>query len=145
MRPLVQLPMTTWSMVTSARSAAAAALLGRCGLLTVSGTAEASISRTRAYSASASLAKTVPAVRARLPSGRLCRYCVVFSSKPTMPFLPPASMAMLHIVKRSSMDSASMASPANSIAWYRAPSTPIRPMVCRIRSLPVTQGCGRPE
>ncbi len=35
MRPLVQLPITTWSMVTSARSAAGAALLGRCGLLTV--------------------------------------------------------------------------------------------------------------
>ena len=73
MRPLVQLPMTTWSMAMPAQSAAAAVLLGRCGLLTVGCTAEASISRTRAYSASRSLANTLPAVRARLPSGRLWR------------------------------------------------------------------------
>ena len=34
-----------------------------------------------------------------------------------MPFLPPASIAMLHIVKRPSIDSVSIASPVNSIAW----------------------------
>ena len=70
---------------------------------------------------------------------------MVFSSKPTMPLLPPASMAMLHMVKRSSMDRFSMASPVNSMAWYRAPSTPIRPMVCSMRSLPVTQRWSLPE
>ncbi len=113
----MQLPMTTWSIVTSARPAAATVLLGRCGLATVGGTAAASISMTRAYSASRSLANTWLTARARLPSGRLCRYCIVFSSKPTMPLLPPASIAMLHIVKRSSMESAAIVSPVNSIAW----------------------------
>ena len=56
----MQLPMTTWSMVMSPQSAAAAVLLGRCGLLTVGWTAEASISRTCAYPASRSLANTLP-------------------------------------------------------------------------------------
>ena len=33
-----------------------------------------------------------------------------------------------------------MALPANSIALYSAPSTPIMPMMCRMMSLPVTPG-----
>ena len=33
-----------------------------------------------------------------------------------MPILPPASMAMLHMVKRESMESARMEEPVNSMA-----------------------------
>ena len=73
MRPLVQEPMTTWSIVMSAELGRRRPCCeGRCGLLTC-GTAATSTSMTRAYSASGSLANTWPAVRARLPSGRPCR------------------------------------------------------------------------
>ena len=53
-----------------------------------------------------------------------------------MPFLAPASMAMLHIESRSSIGSAAMTGPVNSMARYSAPETPILPIVSRIRSLP---------
>jgi len=51
----------------------------------------------------------------------------------------PASMAMLATVKRSSIDSVARPGPTNSIERYKAPSTPILPMMERIRSLPVAQ------
>ena len=41
MRPLVQLPMTTWSMLMSFNSAAGWVLEGRCGLATMSGISSA--------------------------------------------------------------------------------------------------------
>ena len=66
------------------------------------------------------------------------------SSTAMMPLLPPASMAMLQMVMRSSMPSASMVEPVNSIAWYSAPSTPIMPMMCRMMSLPHTHGPSSP-
>ncbi len=61
-----------------------------------------------------------------------------------IPFFPPASMAMLAMVKRSSMDRCAMPSPVNSMDLYRAPSTPIMPMMCRITSLPLTHLAGLP-
>ena len=61
-----------------------------------------------------------------------------------MPFLAPASIAMLQMLKRSSMDSFATPGPVNSMLWYSAPSTPIMPMICRMTSLPDTQGAGVP-
>ena len=57
-----------------------------------------------------------------------------------MPFFAPASMAMLHMVKRSAIDSCETPGPPNSIDWYSAPSTPIWPMIHKMTSLPDTQG-----
>ena len=56
-----------------------------------------------------------------------------------MPFLAPASMAMLHTHSRSSIERLATPGPVNSIDLYSAPSTPIRPMMERIRSLPDTR------
>ncbi len=56
-------------------------------------------------------------------------YSLVFASAAKMPFLAPASMAMLAMVKRDSIDRASMTGPVNSMASYSTPSTPIWPMV----------------
>ena len=61
-----------------------------------------------------------------------------------MPFLAPASIAMFATVKRSSIVRWRMPEPVNSRDWYRAPSTPTRPMRCRIRSLPETHFAGLP-
>src|SRR3989449_11264868 len=59
-----------------------------------------------------------------------------------MPFLPPASITMLQSVIRSSIESDITPSPANSMARYVAPSTPMSPMMCRIRSLAIRYGGG---
>ena len=53
-------------------------------------------------------------------------------------------MAMLAMVKRSSMDREATPSPLNSRDLYRAPSTPMVPMRWRITSLPETQGWSLP-
>ena len=45
---------------------------------------------------------------------------------------------MLQTVMRPSIDIASIASPANSIAWPTPPDTPIWPIVPRMRSFAVT-------
>ena len=55
-----------------------------------------------------------------------------------MPARPPASIVMLQTVIRPSIESASIAGPANSTTWPVAPATPIWPIVARIRSLAVT-------
>ncbi len=62
-----------------------------------------------------------------------------------MPFFAPASIAILHTVNLSSMERFFTPSPANSIDLYKAPSTPIRPIICSIRSLPDTHFEGFPE
>ena len=51
--------------------------------------------------------------------------------------MPPASMAMLEMVKRSSMDRTAL--PVNSRDWYRL-STPIRPIQVEMACLPLTMG-----
>ena len=71
-------------------------------------------------------------------------YAIVLSSTGKMPFFAPASIAMLQIVKRSSIDREETPSPTNSIDLYSAPSTPILPMMCRITSLPDTHGLSLP-
>ena len=56
-----------------------------------------------------------------------------------MPFLAPASMAMLQMHRRSSIEREATPGPVNSMDLYSAPSTPILPMMERIRSLPETR------
>ena len=58
--------------------------------------------------------------------------------------MAPASMAMLAMVKRSSMDRFPIPSPVNSMDLYRAPSTPIFPIIWMMMSLPLTYGPGFP-
>ena len=70
--------------------------------------------------------------RARRPRRRSCR-----RARPC-PARPPPSIVMLQTVMRPSIESASMAGPAYSTTWPAAPSTPIWPIVPRIRSLAVT-------
>ena len=55
-----------------------------------------------------------------------------------MPARAPASMLMLQMVMRPSMDSARMAEPAYSMTQPVAPSVPICPMMARMMSLAVT-------
>ncbi len=63
---------------------------------------------------------------------------MAFASTGKIPFLPPASIAILAMVKRSSMDRLPIPSPVNSMDLYNAPSTPIIPMMCRMTSFPLT-------
>ena len=46
---------------------------------------------------------------------------------------------------RPSMESASIVEPANSMAWYSAPSTPMRPMMCRMMSLALAPAGSSPS
>ena len=62
----------------------------------------------------------------------------VVSSGAIMPARPPASIVMLQTVIRPSIESPSIAGPAYSSTWPTPPSTPICPIVARIRSLAVT-------
>ena len=55
-----------------------------------------------------------------------------------MPTRAPASMAMLHMVMRPSIDRSRMALPANSMAWPLPPAVPILPMMASTMSLAVT-------
>src|SRR5437879_3814293 len=70
--------------------------------------------------------------------GRPSRYAKVTSSGAIIPARAPASIDMLHIVMRSSIESARIASPVYSITWPVAPAVPIRPMRARMRSLAET-------
>ena len=62
----------------------------------------------------------------------------VVSSGATIPARPPPSMVMLQTVMRPSIESRSIAGPAYSITCPTPPSTPIWPIVARIRSFAVT-------
>ena len=62
-----------------------------------------------------------------------------------MPARAPASMDMLQMVIRASIDSFSMASPRYSMTWPWPPPVPILAMMARIRSLDVTPGRSSPE
>ena len=55
-----------------------------------------------------------------------------------MPARAPASMLMLQIVMRPSIESARIAEPAYSITQPVAPSVPILPMMARMMSFAVT-------
>ena len=71
-------------------------------------------------------------------AGRPITHSNVVSSGAIIPARPPPSIVMLQTVIRPSIDSASIAGPAYSTTWPTAPSTPIWPIVARIRSLAVT-------
>ena len=71
-------------------------------------------------------------------SGRPRRYSKVVSSGAIMPARAPASMAMLQMDMRASIDSERIASPQNSITLPVPPAVPITPMMWRITSLDVT-------
>jgi len=53
-------------------------------------------------------------------------------------------MAILQIVKRSSIVKYWIPSPTNSIDLYKAPSTPILSIICKITSFPLTYSLGLP-
>ena len=55
-----------------------------------------------------------------------------------MPARAPASIDMLHTVRRCSIDMARMVEPAYSMTWPAAPLAPTRAMMARITSLAVT-------
>ncbi len=67
------------------------------------------------------------------------------SSGATMPARAPASMLMLQIVIRPSIDSDSMALPRYSMTWPCPPPVPILAMTARMMSLAVTPDGSRPS
>ena len=67
------------------------------------------------------------------------------SSGATMPARAPASMLMLQIVIRPSIDSDSMAEPRYSITWPCPPPVPILAMTARMMSLALTLGGSWPS
>ncbi len=77
--------------------------------------------------------------------GRPITHSNVVSSGAIMPARPPPSIVMLQTVIRPSIESASIAGPAYSTTWPTAPSTPICPIVARIRSLAVTPNPSEPS
>mmetsp|Transcript_983 Transcript_983/g.2163 ORF Transcript_983/g.2163 Transcript_983/m.2163 type:complete len:534 (-) Transcript_983:177-1778(-) len=78
-------------------------------------------------------------------SGRPFRYSNVTSSGATRPARAPASMAMLHIAMRLSMDMPRTASPQNSITLPVPPAVPMMPMTCSTTSFDVTPGARGPS
>jgi hypothetical protein len=71
-------------------------------------------------------------------ASRPATHSKVVSSGAIIPARPPPSIVMLHTVIRPSIERRSIGGPAYSITWPTPPSTPIRPIVPRIRSLAVT-------
>ena len=67
------------------------------------------------------------------------------SSGAIIPARAPASMLMLQMVMRPSMERARMAEPAYSTTQPVAPAVPMRPMMCRMTSLAVTPGASVPS
>ncbi len=62
-----------------------------------------------------------------------------------MPARPPPSIVMLQSVMRPSIERAAMAGPLYSTTCPTAPSTPIWPIVARIRSFAVTPKPAEPS
>ena len=67
------------------------------------------------------------------------------SSGATMPARAPASMLMLQIVIRPSIDSDSMALPRYSMTWPCPPPVPIFAITARMMSLALTPGGSWPS
>ena len=67
------------------------------------------------------------------------------SSGAIIPARAPASMDMLHIVIRPSIDSARMAGPRYSMTWPMPPLVPMRPMIASTMSLAVTPAGASPS
>ncbi|MNN50196.1 hypothetical protein D3C81_1647700 [compost metagenome] len=94
-----EVPQLTCGLMSSARSSTT---VSKC----------ASASETRSFQASTALSQSAPFGA----NGRPRTYSTVFSSHATMPTRAPASMDMLQMVMRPSIDRSRMALPANSSA-----------------------------
>mmetsp|Transcript_35112 Transcript_35112/g.68835 ORF Transcript_35112/g.68835 Transcript_35112/m.68835 type:complete len:338 (-) Transcript_35112:692-1705(-) len=77
--------------------------------------------------------------------GRPLMYSKVTSSGAIMPARAPASMAMLQMLMRASIERLEMASPQNSMTLPVPPAVPMTPMMCRMTSLEVTPGASLPD
>ena len=77
--------------------------------------------------------------------GRPCRKSNVVWSGAISPALAPASIDMLQIVIRASIDSASMALPRYSMTWPWPPPVPIWAMTARMTSFAETPGGSSPS
>ena len=75
--------------------------------------------------------------------GRPLRYSI--SSGAMSPARAPASMAMLEMLMRVSMESERMALPANSMAQPVPPAVPMSPQICSAMSFDVTPGSSCPS
>mmetsp|Transcript_2298 Transcript_2298/g.6848 ORF Transcript_2298/g.6848 Transcript_2298/m.6848 type:complete len:521 (-) Transcript_2298:189-1751(-) len=111
--------------------------------VTMGGTASASISTTTSKCASSSLRRlrqcsTASSQPDAGAMGLPFTYANVVSSGATNPARAPASMAMLHMDMRASIERARTADPANSTAVPVHPAAPTRPTRYRIRSFDVT-------
>ncbi len=90
---------------------------------------------------SAARSKSAPVATKRRPR----RYSTVLASAAIIPARAPASIDMLLTVIRSSIESASIASPRYSMTCPVPPSVVMRPIMPRIKSLAVTPGLSRPS
>ena len=70
---------------------------------------------------------------------------MVVWSTAIIPALAPASIAILQSVIRPSTERASIAEPANSIAYPVPPAVPILPISAKAISFALTQGCNSPS
>ena len=77
--------------------------------------------------------------------GRSLTYSIVVSSTATKPARAPASIAILQIVMRPSIERLRIASPANSMVYPVPPAVPIFPMTAKTISFAVDPGCKRPS
>ncbi len=107
--------------------------------MTIGLTAEASTSTCLSNAAPSSVFRSLhPSGTESGAAPRPITHSNVVSSGAIIPARPPPSIVMLHTVMRPSIDSVSIAGPAYSTTCPTAPSTPIWPIVARIRSLAVT-------
>ena len=103
--PFVHEPMTAWSIFifSFAISSSVTVFSGRCGRAIVGLSLLKSMMISRSYS---SARMSLVSVFSNFLFVRDFTYSRVTSSTGNMPFFAPASIAMLHTVKRSSIDSA---------------------------------------
>lgn len=112
MRPFVQLPMTAWSICMSLQSAADLVLLGRCRQRNRGhDLRHVDVNRARIVGVLIGSVLDPRPLGARLHIGT--RHVIDGEDAR----LAPASMAMLHIVKRPSIEICATAGPVNSITW----------------------------
>ena len=105
---------------------------------TVSNSAPSSVGSVFQYSTAASQSAPVGA------NSRPLTYSKVVSSGATMPARAPASIDILQMVMRASMDILRMASPRYSMMWPCPPPVPIFAIMAKMRSLADTPSCSSP-
>ena len=105
----------------------------------LSNVAPSSVARLRQYSSAVSQSEPVGAC------GRPSSQAKVVSSGATMPARAPASIDMLQIVIRPSIDNDRMVEPRYSMTWPEPPPVPMRPIRARTTSLAVTPAGSSPS